>query len=50
MLVVGELRYRDYEDEVSKGKTKIEVKRRLAEIHASGVERLYKAEKVGTSE
>src|SRR2546430_7909136 len=45
VLVVGEIRYREYEDEVSKGKTKIEVKKRLAEIHASGVERLCKAEK-----
>jgi len=47
VLVVGEIRYREYEDEVSKGKTKVDVKKRLAEIHASGVERLYKAEKAG---
>jgi single-strand DNA-binding protein len=50
VLVVGEIRYREYEDEVSKGKTKIDVKRRLAEIHASGVERLYKAERAETAE
>jgi single-strand DNA-binding protein len=50
VLVVGELRYREYEDEVSKGKTKIEVKKRLAEIHASAVERLYKAEKAEAAE
>jgi len=45
MLVVGEIRYREYDDEISKGKSKIDVKKHLAEIHASGVERLYKAEK-----
>jgi len=50
VLVVGEIRYREYEDEVSKGKTKIDVKKRLAEIHASGVERLYKAEKAEATE
>ena len=50
VLVVGEIRYREYEDEVSKGKTKVDVKKRLAEIHASGVERLYKAEKAEAAE
>ena len=50
VLVVGEIRYREYEDEVSKGKTKIDVKKRLAEIHALGVERLYKAEKAEAAE
>ena len=50
VLVIGEIRYREYDDEVSKGKTKIEVKKRLAEIHASGVERLYKAEKAEATE
>lgn len=50
VLVVGEIRYREYEDEVTKGKTKIDVKKRLAEIHASGIERLYKAEKAGAAE
>ena len=49
VLVVGEIRYHEYEDEVSKGKTKIEVKKRIAEIHASGVERL-KAEKEEAAE
>ena len=45
VLVIGEIRYREYDDEVTKGKTKIEVRKRMAEIHAAGVERLYKAEK-----
>jgi single-strand DNA-binding protein len=50
VLVVGEIRYREYEDEVSKGKTKIDVKRRLAEIHASSVEQLYRTEKAEAAE
>ena len=50
VLVVGGVRYREYEDEVSSGKTKIDVKKRLAEIHASGIERLYKAEKAEAAE
>jgi len=50
VLVVGEIRYREYEHEVSSGKTKIDVKKRLAEIHASGIERLYKPEKAETAE
>jgi single-strand DNA-binding protein len=50
VLVIGEIRYREYDDEVAKGKTKIEVKRRMAEIHAAGVERLYKAEKADNGE
>jgi single-strand DNA-binding protein len=50
VLVVGEIRYREYEDEVNTGKTKVDGKKRLAEIHASGVERLYKAEKAGAAE
>ena len=50
VLVVGEIRYREYDDEVSSGKTKIDVKKRLAEIHASGIERLYKAEKAEAAE
>ncbi|HXR74792.1 MAG TPA: single-stranded DNA-binding protein [Bryobacteraceae bacterium] len=50
VLIVGEIRYREYEDEVSTGKTKVDVKKRLAEIHASGVERLYKAEKAEAAE
>ena len=48
--VIGEIRYREYHDEVARGKTKIEVKRRMAEIHAAGVERLYKAEKADVGE
>lgn len=50
VLVVGEIRYREYEDEVNAGTTKVDVKKRLAEIHASGVERLYKAEKTAAAE
>jgi single-strand DNA-binding protein len=50
VLVIGEIRYREYDDEVSNGKTKIEVTKRLAEIHASDVERLYKAEKTEAAE
>lgn len=50
VLVIGEIRYREYDDEVTKGKTKIEVRKRMAEIHAAGVERLYKAEKTSDSE
>jgi single-strand DNA-binding protein len=50
VLVVGEIRYREYDDEIDNGKTKIEVKRRRAEIHAAGVERLYKAEKTEAAE
>jgi single-strand DNA-binding protein len=50
VLVIGEIRYREYDDEVAKGKTKIEVKMRMAEIHAAGVERLYKAEKADAGE
>jgi single-strand DNA-binding protein len=50
VLATGEIRYREYEDEVRKGKTKIDVKKRLAEIHASGVERWYKAEKTEPAE
>jgi len=50
VLIVGEIRYREYEDEVNNGNTKVDVKKRLAEIHASGVERLYKAEKAGAAE
>jgi single-strand DNA-binding protein len=50
VLVVGEIRYREYEDEVSQSKTKIGITRRIAEIHASGVERLYKAEKAEAAE
>lgn len=50
VLVVGEIRYREYDDEVSKGKTRIEVKKRLSEIHTSRVERLYKPEKPEASE
>jgi single-stranded DNA-binding protein len=50
VLVIGEIRYREYDDEVTKGKTKIEVRKRMAEIHAVGVERLHKAEKTNDSE
>ncbi len=50
VLVVGEIRYREYDDEVTNGKAKVDVTRRIAEIHASGVERLYKAEKAETVE
>ena len=50
VLVIGEIRYREYDDEVGNGQTKIEVTRRVAEIHASGVERLYKAEKAEAAE
>jgi single-strand DNA-binding protein len=50
VLVVGEIRYREYDDEIDNGKGKIEVKRRLAEIHAAGIERLYKAEKTEAAE
>jgi single-stranded DNA-binding protein len=50
VLIVGEIRYREYEDKVSKGKSKVDVKKRVAEIHASGVERLYKAERAEAAE
>ena len=50
VLVVGAIRYREYEDQASKGETKIDVKKRLAEIHAFGVEWLCKAEKAGAPE
>jgi single-strand DNA-binding protein len=45
VLVVGELRYREYDDEVANGKAKVDVKKRMAEIHAAGIERLFKPEK-----
>jgi single-strand DNA-binding protein len=45
VLVLGEIRYRDYESDVSDGTNTVDVKKRVVEIHASGVERLYKAEK-----
>lgn len=50
VLVIGEIRYREYDDEVAQGQAKVTVKKRMAEIHASGIVRLYKAEKTEGAE